>query len=161
MTTRNDSIEVPYGWRMVDGRIVADEIEQAIIVRVRALRATGLTIRAIVAGLAMEGVRTRSAADHLHDNGVKLGGAACGVSPLGDRTITDDIANEARLILARFALAPPHVPYGWRLVDGCLVADEAERAVLAQVRALRDAGLYQHEIVAELRLAGLISEDSQ
>ena len=41
------------------------------------------------------------------------------------------------------------------------VVDEAERAVLAQVRALRDAGLYQHEIVAELRLAGLISEDSQ
>ena len=158
MTTHNDSIEVPYGWRMVDGRIVADEIEQAIIVRVRALRAKGLTIRAIAAGLAMEGVRTRSAADHLHDTGVKLGGAACGVSPLGDRTIT---ANEARLILARSALAPPHVPYGWRLVDGCLVADEAERAVLAQVRALRDAGLYQHEIVAELRLAGLISEDSQ
>lgn len=161
MTTNNDGIEVPYGWRLVDGRLVADEGEQAVISRVRALRATGLTIRAIVAGLAMEGVVTRSAADHLRANGVKLGGAACDASRLGDRRIVDGIAREARLILALTADAAPHIPYGWRLGDGCLVADEGEQAVLTQVRALRDAGLSHREIVAELRLAGLVSEDSQ
>ena len=161
MTTNNDGIEVPYGWRTVDGRIVADAIEQAILVRVRALRAAGLTERAIVAGLAMEGVRTRSAADHLRANGVKLGGAACDASRLGDRRIVDGIAREARLILALTADAAPHIPYGWRLVEGCLVPNAAEQAVLTQVRAARDAGLSQGEIVAELRLAGLVSEDSQ
>jgi len=54
----------PYGWRAVDGRLVADAIEQAILVRVRALRATGLTERAIVAALNAEGVRTRSGGQH-------------------------------------------------------------------------------------------------
>ena len=53
------------------------------------------------------------------------------------------------------------VPYGWRAVDGRLIADEGEQAVLALVRAARDAGLSHREIVAELRLAGLVSEDSQ
>jgi len=161
VTTQDDSIEVPYGWRMVDGRIVADAIEQAILVRVRALRATGLTERAIVAALNAEGVRTRSAADHLRANDVKMGGAACDASRLDDRRVVDDIAKEARSILALTADASPHIPYGWRLADGYLVLNAAEQAVLTQVRALRDAGLSQREIVAELRLAGLISEDSR
>ena len=50
----------PYGFRAVDGMLVADSTEQAIIARVRALRASGLTVRAIVATLTAEGVRTRS-----------------------------------------------------------------------------------------------------
>lgn len=161
MTTHTDNIEVPYGWRMVDGRIVSDATEQAIIARVCALRASGLSVGAIAAGLAMEGVETRSAADYLRDSSVKLGGAACDASRPGDRRIVDGIAEECRLILARTAAASPHIPYGWRLIDGCLVADEGEQAVLAQVRALRDAGLSEREIVAELRDVGLISDGSQ
>ena len=39
--------------------------------------------------------------------------------------------------------------------------EEGEQVVLTHVRALRAAGLAQCDIVAELRLAGLISEDSQ
>ena len=154
--------EAPYGWRAdADGKLVPDVAEQAVVARVCALRASGLSIRAIVAGLAMEGVRTCTAEEHLRDNGVKLGGAAGGASHGGDRRIVDGIADECRSLLAHADSAMPHVPYGWRLVDGCLVVDDGEQVVLAQVRALRDAGLYQHEIVAELRLAGLISEDSQ
>lgn len=53
--------EPPYGWRAdASRRLVADDIEQAIIVRVHALRASGMTVRAIVAALQAEGVTTRS-----------------------------------------------------------------------------------------------------
>ncbi len=161
MTTHSDSGEAPYGWRMVDGRIVADAIEQAIITRVCALRASGLSIRAIVAALTAEGVRTCAAEEHLRDNGVKLGGAECGENHISDRRIVDDITEECRLILARVDDTKPHVPYGWRLIDGCLVVDDGEQAVIAVVRASRDAGLSRREIFAELTLAGLITEGSR
>jgi DNA invertase Pin-like site-specific DNA recombinase len=53
--------EAPYGWRADDaGRLVPDATEQAVIVRVRALRASGMTLRAIVAALQAAGVPTRS-----------------------------------------------------------------------------------------------------
>lgn len=53
--------EAPYGWRAdASGRLVADDTEQAIIGHVRALRASGMTVRAIVAALQAEGVATRS-----------------------------------------------------------------------------------------------------
>ena len=53
--------EAPYGWRAdASGRLVADDTEQAVIVRVRALRAPGMTVRAIVAALQAAGVATRS-----------------------------------------------------------------------------------------------------
>lgn len=57
--------ETPYGWRADDGgRLVPDLTEQAVITRVRALRASGLSIRAIVAALNAAGVRTRSGGPH-------------------------------------------------------------------------------------------------
>ena len=160
-------IEAPYGWRAdADGKLVPDEGEQVVIARVREARARGLTVRAIAeelaaAGIAMEGVRTCTAEEHLRDNGVKLGGTAGGASHGGDRRIVDGIADECRSLLAHADSAMPHVPYGWRLVDGCLVVDDGEQVVLTHVRALRAAGLSQCDIVAELRRAGLISEDSQ
>lgn len=49
----------PYGWRAVDGVLCPDEREQAIIARVRALRASGMSIRAIAAALNDAGVATR------------------------------------------------------------------------------------------------------
>ena len=53
--------EAPYGWRAdADGKLVPDVAEQAVVARVCALRASGLSIRAIVAALTAEGVRTRS-----------------------------------------------------------------------------------------------------
>lgn len=53
--------EAPYGWQADDqGRLVPDALEQAVITRVCALRASGLSIRAIAAALASEGVSTRS-----------------------------------------------------------------------------------------------------
>ena len=50
----------PYGWRAEGGRLVPCDPEQRIIARVTELRAAGLSVRAIAAGLAMEGVETRS-----------------------------------------------------------------------------------------------------
>ena len=54
----------PYGWRAEGGRLVADATEQAVIARVRALRASGLSIREIAAALNAAGVRTRSGGEH-------------------------------------------------------------------------------------------------
>ena len=162
MTTHDDSIEAPYGWRAdADGKLVPDVAEQAIIARVCALRASGLSIRAIEAGLAMEGVRTCSAEEYLRDNGVKLGGAALGASYSSERRIVSSIVEECRSLLAHADRNPPHIPYGWRLVDGCLIVDDGEQAVLAVVRAARDAGLSRCEIFVELIRAGLITDGSQ
>lgn len=59
--TRGECVgEAPYGWQADAGRLVPDPLEQAVIARVRALRASGLSIRAIAAALASEGVSTRS-----------------------------------------------------------------------------------------------------
>jgi hypothetical protein len=52
--------------------------------------------------------------------------------------------------------ATSHAPYGFRAEGGRLVADEGEQAVVARVRALRDAGLSQRGIVAELARAGVV-----
>lgn len=49
----------PYGFRAVDGRLVADEGEQAVIARVREARARGLTVRAIAEELAAAGIVSR------------------------------------------------------------------------------------------------------
>ena len=52
--------EPPYGWRAdASGRLVADDTEQAIIGHVRALRASGMTVRAIEAALQAAGVATQ------------------------------------------------------------------------------------------------------
>ena len=53
------SNHAPFGYRAVDGRLVADEGEQAVIARVREARARGLTVRAIAAELAAAGVVSR------------------------------------------------------------------------------------------------------
>ena len=60
--TRGESTgEAPYGWQTGEGgRLVPNATEQAVIARVRALRASGLSMRAIVAALTAEGVQTRS-----------------------------------------------------------------------------------------------------
>lgn len=50
----------PWGYRSAaDGRLVADEVERAITLRAQELLTSGLTHRAIVAQLALEGVRGR------------------------------------------------------------------------------------------------------
>ena len=55
----------PYGWRIGEGgRLVADATEQEVIARVRALRASGLSIRDIAAALNAAGVQTRSGGAH-------------------------------------------------------------------------------------------------
>ena len=102
-------IEAPYGWRAdADGKLVPDVAEQAVVARVCALRASGLSIRAIVAGLAMEGVRTCTAEEYLRDNGVKLGGAAGGASHGGDQLLFGQPAVRA------LASVPPAQ---WRAAD--------------------------------------------
>lgn len=53
------SNHAPYGYRAEGGRLVADEGEQAVIARMREARARGLTVRAIAAELAADGVVNR------------------------------------------------------------------------------------------------------
>jgi DNA invertase Pin-like site-specific DNA recombinase len=53
------SNHAPYGFRAVEGRLVADEGEQAVIARVREARARGLTVRAIAEELAAAGIVSR------------------------------------------------------------------------------------------------------
>jgi hypothetical protein len=47
------------------------------------------------------------------------------------------------------------VPLGYALVDGVLVPDERERAVIAQARELRAAGLSLREVAGALDERGL------
>lgn len=51
--------QVPYGWRVVNKELLKDEAEQAIVSRVRELRASGFSTRRIVEALNAEGVTTR------------------------------------------------------------------------------------------------------
>lgn len=53
--------------------------------------------------------------------------------------------------------ASNHAPYGSRAVNGRLVADEGEQAVIARVREARARGLTVREIAAELAAAGIVS----
>ena len=48
-------------------------------------------------------------------------------------------------------------PFGFSMVDGRLVADEAEQRVIATVREARDRGLSSRAIAAELEAAGIVS----
>ena len=50
---------VPFGYRAEGGRLVADEAEQAVIARVHAARARGLTVRAIALDLEQDGIVSR------------------------------------------------------------------------------------------------------
>jgi site-specific DNA recombinase len=62
-TGRKYSREAPYGVRNgVDGSLVADEIERRAMVRILALRASGMSLRAIGARLLEEGIHPRRAA---------------------------------------------------------------------------------------------------
>lgn len=49
----------PYGMRAVDGELRPDPAEQAVVERVRAMRAEGRSLREIAAVLDAEGVRTK------------------------------------------------------------------------------------------------------
>jgi len=51
---------VPYGSRLVDGDLVPDQSEQAVIAAVTELRAAGLSLRAIGALLEKRGLKTRN-----------------------------------------------------------------------------------------------------
>lgn len=50
-----------------------------------------------------------------------------------------------------------HAPYGYRSEDGVLVKDDAEQAVIACVRELREEGLTLHAITAQLKANGVVS----
>ena len=51
--------DVPFGFRAVDGKLVVDESEQAVIHRIQAHRKRGLSLRAIAAKLQEQGARTK------------------------------------------------------------------------------------------------------
>lgn len=52
--------DAPYGFEVVDGRLVAVESEQAVLAAAREARAAGLSLRAVARVLAERGFRTRT-----------------------------------------------------------------------------------------------------
>lgn len=53
------------------------------------------------------------------------------------------------------------VPFGYRLMDGCLTHEEAEQAVIAKAQALRDAGLSLRGVAARLGAEGHVSRSGR
>ncbi len=53
--------------------------------------------------------------------------------------------------------ATSHAPYGYRSEDGVLVKDDAEQAVIACVRELREEGLTLRAITLQLKAKGVVS----
>jgi len=51
--------DCPYGYKAVNGKLVADMAEQRLISRIRELKGNGLSLRKIVAALEADGYRTR------------------------------------------------------------------------------------------------------
>jgi hypothetical protein len=58
----------PYGWRVANGNLEAVPAQQAVLAEARALRAAGLSLRAVAALLAEYGFAARSAA---HTTGMR------------------------------------------------------------------------------------------
>ncbi len=75
------------------------------------------------------------------------------------RNLVREIAKEAALIHAiRTFRETGELPYGYAAGEGSVpVEDEAEQAVLAEIRNLRGAGLSMRSIVHELELRGFVS----
>jgi DNA invertase Pin-like site-specific DNA recombinase len=51
--------DAPYGYALLDGALAPFDAEQVVIATVRALRAAGMSLRAIAATLAERGIRSR------------------------------------------------------------------------------------------------------
>ena len=63
--------DVPYGYRMEDGRLVQDASEQKAIALIRRLRAAGNSLRQIARELEARGYRTKTGRTHWHPQSVK------------------------------------------------------------------------------------------
>jgi site-specific DNA recombinase len=63
--------DVPYGYRVEDGRLVQDEGEQKAIALIRRLHAAGNSLRQIARELEARGYRTKTGRTHWHPQSVK------------------------------------------------------------------------------------------
>lgn len=63
--------DVPYGYRVKDGRLIEHAAEQKAIRLIRELRGKGHSLRAIAAELEREGYRTKTGKAHWHPQSVK------------------------------------------------------------------------------------------
>ena len=63
--------EVPYGYRLEDGRLVPDAGEQKAVALIRELHAAGASLREIAARLEADGYRTKTGRTHWHPQSVK------------------------------------------------------------------------------------------
>lgn len=94
----------PYGWRLApNGNVVRDATEQGVIARVRALRASGLTVAHIKAELRDAGVAVAdppdpTALEHLRAANVPLGGAATCDPASSVREVMQSIADEVEAV---------------------------------------------------------------
>ena len=63
--------DVPYGYRLEDGRLVPDASEQKAITMIRKLHGKGYTLRGIARELEARGYRTKTGRTHWHPQSVK------------------------------------------------------------------------------------------
>jgi len=63
--------DVPYGYRLEDGRLVPDAGEQKALTLIRKLHATGASLREIARKLEARGYRTKTGRPHWHPQSVK------------------------------------------------------------------------------------------
>ena len=63
---KTGGLYAPFGFDAVDGRLVANPVEQKAVARMRVLRGRGATLRAIAADLNRRGVATKSGAVWSH-----------------------------------------------------------------------------------------------
>jgi DNA invertase Pin-like site-specific DNA recombinase len=63
--------DVPYGYRLDEGRLVPDATEQSVINQIQALRQEGNSLRQIARGLETRGYRTKTGNARWHPQSVK------------------------------------------------------------------------------------------
>lgn len=71
-----------------------------------------------------------------------------------ERALIAERTTEALFELRRQGRAWNHPPFGWRVLDGLLVADEGEQETLARIRELRATGLGYLKIAEVLNQEG-------
>mgnify|MGYP003618139586 CR=1 FL=1 len=121
----------PFGFRVEDGELVADQGEQETLGRARELQGGGASIREIAATLTSEGRRTKRGGTRWHPTTVARVAQAAGRLNRGAQQ-PDRASRWARVGFDRVGL-PDHLRHFVGTLAAQLVDDRAERASLERL----------------------------
>ncbi len=102
-----------------------------------------------------EQIDTRSAAGRLVLN------ILASVSQWERETIAERTSDAMKYKQSQGEYIGGHAPYGFRLMDGNLVADDAEQQVIQQAKRLRESGLSLNAVAKELERVGIFTRDNK